>query len=153
MTRTHTNIHMHTHKYKHKVTMHTPTGRDGETHIHTHTKQQNHIHRWCDTYTYIHKHKITCIHPQGEMVSKMGDRALPDVIPILQHSLDSPDTSQRAGVCLGLAEVIQNCQKQQVCLCARAWIPVNISIDFANIAHTVPIEMRAQNVTICAHVP
>jgi hypothetical protein len=46
----------------------------------------------------------------------MGDRALPDVIPILQHSLESPETSQRAGVCLGLAEVIQNCQKQQVCV-------------------------------------
>lgn len=50
----------------------------------------------------------------GELVSKMGDRALPDVIPILEKCLMSDNDQQRAGVCLGLAEVIVNCTKNQI---------------------------------------
>ncbi|EKX53505.1 hypothetical protein GUITHDRAFT_57715, partial [Guillardia theta CCMP2712] len=50
----------------------------------------------------------------GEMVGKLGDRVLHDVIPILQRSLEAEDELERAGVCLGLSEVIANCQKQQI---------------------------------------
>ena len=50
----------------------------------------------------------------GEMVSKLGDRVLPEVIPILQQGLDSEVELKRAGVSLGLSEVIDNCQKQQL---------------------------------------
>ena len=50
----------------------------------------------------------------GEMVSKLGDRVLPEVIPILQLGLDSDSELKRSGVSLGLSEVIDNCQKQQI---------------------------------------
>ena len=52
----------------------------------------------------------------GEMVSKLGDRVLPEVIPILQLGLDSESELKRSGVSLGLSEVIDNCQKQQLYL-------------------------------------
>jgi len=50
----------------------------------------------------------------GEMVSKLGDRVLPEVIPILQQGLDSDSELKRSGVSLGLSEVIDNCQRQQL---------------------------------------
>ncbi len=51
----------------------------------------------------------------GEMVAKLGDRVLPEVIPILQQGLDADESElKRAGVSLGLSEVIDNCQRQQL---------------------------------------
>ncbi|KAJ1490634.1 armadillo-type protein, partial [Baffinella frigidus] len=50
----------------------------------------------------------------GEMVAKLGDRVLYDVIPILQKGLASDEELLRAGVCLGLSEVIGSCQRNQL---------------------------------------
>lgn len=50
----------------------------------------------------------------GELINKMGDRALPDVIPILQKCLQSDNEEERSGVCLGIGEVIANCTKNQI---------------------------------------
>jgi len=52
----------------------------------------------------------------GEMVSKLGERVLSDVIPILQRELSEENPLQRAGVCLGLSEVVANCNRQQISL-------------------------------------
>ena len=38
----------------------------------------------------------------GELVRKLGERILPEVIPILQKGLDSPADDHREGVCVGL---------------------------------------------------
>lgn len=50
----------------------------------------------------------------GEIVRKMGDRVLPDVLPILRSGLDSDDPATRAGVCVGLAEVIEASSERQL---------------------------------------
>lgn len=52
----------------------------------------------------------------GEMVSKLGERVLSDVIPILQRGLKMDNMLERAGVCLGLSEVVANCSRQQISL-------------------------------------
>ena len=44
----------------------------------------------------------------------MGDRVLPDVLPILRAGLDSGDAATRAGVCVGLAEVIEASSERQL---------------------------------------
>jgi hypothetical protein len=42
----------------------------------------------------------------GDLVSKLGERVLPKLLPILQAGLAQGDAAHRAGVCLGLAELI-----------------------------------------------
>jgi len=42
----------------------------------------------------------------GELVAKLGERVLPKLVPILQRGLTEGDADYRAGVCLGLAELI-----------------------------------------------
>jgi hypothetical protein len=50
----------------------------------------------------------------GDLVNKLGDRILPDIIPILEEGLRSPLSDTRQGVCLGLTEVIASAQKHQI---------------------------------------
>ena len=45
----------------------------------------------------------------GELVSKLGDRVLPELMPILFEALSKGDTPTREGVCIGLTELISNC--------------------------------------------
>ena len=51
----------------------------------------------------------------GDIVHKLGDRVLPDIVPILEAGLgaDHPDT-EREGVCLGLSELINAASKRQI---------------------------------------
>jgi len=39
---------------------------------------------------------------------------LPELIPILERGLESDDSSQRQGVCIGLTEIIKSCSKDAV---------------------------------------
>ncbi|VEL26601.1 unnamed protein product [Protopolystoma xenopodis] len=50
----------------------------------------------------------------GDIVRKLGDRILADIIPILEAGLDSEITDQRRGVCTGLIELMRNCTKEQL---------------------------------------
>lgn len=50
----------------------------------------------------------------GDVVRKLGDRVLPEIVPILRAGLASPVPATRQGVCLGLAEVIEAATKQQI---------------------------------------
>lgn len=50
----------------------------------------------------------------GEVVHKLGDRVLPEIVPILRHGLQSESGPVREGVCLGLAEVIEAATKSQI---------------------------------------
>lgn len=50
----------------------------------------------------------------GELVKKLGDRVLPQVIPLLADGLDSSDAATRMGVCLGLSEVMGSVSKNHL---------------------------------------
>lgn len=50
----------------------------------------------------------------GDLVKKLGDHILPEVVPHLHRELRSGDASMRQGVCLGLAEILEVANKQQV---------------------------------------
>jgi hypothetical protein len=50
----------------------------------------------------------------GDIVSKLGDSVLPEVIPVLRNSLDDGDSFTRRGVCVGLSEVIGSSTKDQI---------------------------------------
>ena len=50
----------------------------------------------------------------GELVSKMSERVLPKLIPILQQGLANGDTAHRQGVCLGLAELMSSAGRESV---------------------------------------
>lgn len=44
----------------------------------------------------------------GDIVSKLGERILHEIVPILASSMNSPEINMRQGACLGLCEVIDN---------------------------------------------
>ncbi len=50
----------------------------------------------------------------GDLVRKLGERVLPEIIPILEKGLDSPDSDQRQGVCIGLSEIMTACSRDYV---------------------------------------
>ena len=58
----------------------------------------------------------------GDLVRKLGERILPEIIPILEKGLESSKSDEREGVCIGLSEIIDSTSKEQVCVysnCAR----------------------------------
>ena len=50
----------------------------------------------------------------GELVRKMGDRVLAQILPILKSGMKSEESSTRAGVCNGLREVMENSTRHQL---------------------------------------
>ena len=50
----------------------------------------------------------------GELVGKLGESVLAQIIPILQSRLDSDDDHTRQGVCLGVSEVIKVARKVDI---------------------------------------
>lgn len=50
----------------------------------------------------------------GELVRKMGDRVLQQIIPILVRGMQDGDPSTRQGVCTGLREVLDNITREQL---------------------------------------
>lgn len=50
----------------------------------------------------------------GELVRKMGDRVLQQIIPILVRGMQDPEPSTRQGVCTGLREVLDNITREQL---------------------------------------
>ncbi|CAH8528666.1 unnamed protein product [Schistosoma mattheei] len=56
------------------------------------------------------EHQQIAARALGDVVRKLGERILPEIIPLLVTGLDSPDADQRRGVCTGLIEIIRSCQ-------------------------------------------
>ena len=50
----------------------------------------------------------------GELVRKMGDRVLQQIIPILVRGMQDSEPSTRQGVCTGLREVLDNITREQL---------------------------------------
>lgn len=50
----------------------------------------------------------------GDIVKKLGDQVLPEVVPFLRQGLEAGDQNMRQGVCLGLAEIMDCASPRQV---------------------------------------
>lgn len=50
----------------------------------------------------------------GDLVKKLGEKILPEIIPILEQSLRSDKSDERQGVCIGLSEIMKSTSKDAV---------------------------------------
>ncbi len=60
-----------------------------------------------DLASWHDQRQLTAGAALGDLVSKLGDRVLQNIVPILLDKLTSHDPRARKGVCLGIAEVLQ----------------------------------------------
>ncbi|XP_069136043.1 stalled ribosome sensor GCN1-like [Argopecten irradians] len=59
----------------------------------------------------------------GDLVKKLGERVLPEIIPILENGLGSERADQRQGVCIGLTEIMASTSREHVLVYADSLIP------------------------------
>ncbi|XP_029653142.1 eIF-2-alpha kinase activator GCN1 [Octopus sinensis] len=59
----------------------------------------------------------------GDLVRKLGERVLPEIIPILEKGLDSDRSDERQGVCIGLSEIMASTSRDHVTVFANNLIP------------------------------
>ncbi|KAI8814624.1 armadillo-type protein [Cladochytrium replicatum] len=50
----------------------------------------------------------------GDLVRKLGEGILHEIVPILERGLESPDLDTRQGVCIGMSEIMATAGKQQI---------------------------------------
>ena len=50
----------------------------------------------------------------GELVRKLGDRVVQQMVPILRAGMDVPSAATRQGVCYGLKELLDNITRTQL---------------------------------------
>ena len=60
----------------------------------------------------------------GDLVKKLGERVLPEVIPILEDGLKSSGSDHRQGVCIGLGEIIASLPKDVLQIFVSSIIPI-----------------------------
>lgn len=54
----------------------------------------------------------------GDLVRKLGEKILPEIIPILEEGLRSPKSDERQGVCIGLSEIMKSTSRDAVSICS-----------------------------------
>ncbi|CAG5089337.1 Similar to Gcn1: eIF-2-alpha kinase activator GCN1 (Mus musculus) [Cotesia congregata] len=59
----------------------------------------------------------------GDLVRKLGERVLPEIIPILERGLLSDQPDQRQGVCIGLSEIMASTSKDMVLTFVNSLVP------------------------------
>ncbi|CAG9759746.1 unnamed protein product [Ceutorhynchus assimilis] len=59
----------------------------------------------------------------GDLVRKLGERVLPEIIPILEKGLQSDQPDQRQGVCIGLSEIMASTSKDMVFTFVNSLVP------------------------------
>ncbi len=59
----------------------------------------------------------------GDLVRKLGERVLPEVIPMLETGLKSDEPQKRQGVCIGLSEIVQHTSRDNVLLYIESLLP------------------------------
>ena len=59
----------------------------------------------------------------GDLVRKLGERVLPEVIPMLEKGLGSKVKQERQGVCIGLSEIIEQTSRDNVLLYVDSLLP------------------------------
>ena len=50
----------------------------------------------------------------GDLVRKLGEKLLPEIIPILEDGLTRGDDLERRGVCIGLSEIVMNSGQESI---------------------------------------
>lgn len=59
----------------------------------------------------------------GDLVRKLGERVLPEIIPILERGLNSEEADQRQGVCIGLSEIMASTSREMVLTFVNSLVP------------------------------
>ncbi|XP_062310264.1 stalled ribosome sensor GCN1 [Osmerus eperlanus] len=59
----------------------------------------------------------------GDLVRKLGEKILPEIIPILEESLRSDKSDERQGVCIGLSEIMKSTSKDAVLVFSESLVP------------------------------
>ncbi|KAJ1530782.1 hypothetical protein ONE63_005633 [Megalurothrips usitatus] len=59
----------------------------------------------------------------GDLVRKLGERVLPEIIPILERGLESDQADQRQGVCIGLSEIMASTSRDMVLTFVNSLVP------------------------------
>ncbi|KAI8435424.1 hypothetical protein MSG28_003731 [Choristoneura fumiferana] len=59
----------------------------------------------------------------GDLVRKLGERVLPEIVPILERGLKSERADQRQGVCIGLGEILASTSRDAVLSFADGLVP------------------------------
>jgi len=59
----------------------------------------------------------------GDLVRKLGERVLPEIVPILEAGLLSEDSDKRQGVCVGLSEIITSTSRDMVLTFVDSLVP------------------------------
>lgn len=59
----------------------------------------------------------------GDVIHKLGDRVLVQVLPLIEDGLRSPDGGRRLGVCLGLSEIVSCVSRDHVAAFAEKFLP------------------------------
>ena len=68
-------------------------------------------------------HRQVAARTLGDLVRKLGERVLPDLIPMLEEGLHSTDMQERQGVCIGLSEIILHTSREYMQLYADSLLP------------------------------
>merc|ERR1719266_1207375 len=59
----------------------------------------------------------------GDLVKKLGERVLPEIIPILEEGLKSDMPEKRQGVCVGLSEIMSSTSRDMVLTFVNSLVP------------------------------
>ncbi|XP_023197971.1 eIF-2-alpha kinase activator GCN1 isoform X2 [Xiphophorus maculatus] len=59
----------------------------------------------------------------GDLVRKLGEKILPEIIPILEDGLRSDKSAERQGVCIGLSEIMKSTSKDAVLVFSESLVP------------------------------
>lgn len=59
----------------------------------------------------------------GDLVRKLGEKILPEIIPILEDGLRSDKSDERQGVCIGLSEIMKSTSRDAVSHMCRVKFP------------------------------
>ena len=59
----------------------------------------------------------------GDLVRKLGEKILPEIIPILEKGLESERDDERQGVCIGLSEIMASTSKDMVMAFVENLVP------------------------------
>ncbi|CAL8247414.1 unnamed protein product [Merluccius merluccius] len=59
----------------------------------------------------------------GDLVRKLGEKILPEIIPILEAGLRSDQSDERQGVCIGLSEIMKSTSRDAVLVFSESLVP------------------------------
>ncbi|KAJ3604484.1 hypothetical protein NHX12_029224 [Muraenolepis orangiensis] len=59
----------------------------------------------------------------GDLVRKLGEKILPEIIPILEAGLRSEKSDERQGVCIGLSEIMKSTSRDAVLVFSESLVP------------------------------